>query len=130
MNYIPTIERLMLNSKTNKQAGCIKGAEELTVEKALIFQGQLRFQYEQQEILYQAALRNGVPKELARVHIGVGRYSKMRASAVLRNWLAFMTLRSAEQAQWEIRTYSDAIAEILRTLYPRTMELFDGNFRK
>lgn len=129
MNYIPSVERLMINSKTNKQAGTIKGAEELTVEKAMVFQGQLRFQYEQQEILYQAALKNGVPKELARVHLAVGRYSKMRASANLRNWLAFMTLRSAQSAQYEIRQYSLAIGEMLTILYPRTMELFMGSFK-
>ena len=37
-NYIPTVERLLLNSKTNKQAGTAKGAAELTEEKAGWFQ--------------------------------------------------------------------------------------------
>src|ERR1700722_1823180 len=30
VNYIPTVDRLLINSKSNKQAGTIKGAEELT----------------------------------------------------------------------------------------------------
>ena len=60
--------------------------------------------YEAAEELYQEALKAGVPKELARVHLPVGRYSRMRASSNLRGWLAFLALRAAEAgAQFEIR---------------------------
>ncbi len=45
MNYIPTIERLMINSKTNKQAGVAKGSYELTEENAKSFQDGLRLIY-------------------------------------------------------------------------------------
>jgi thymidylate synthase ThyX len=48
----------------------------------------------------------------------------MRASANLRNWLAFLTLRQAPAAQWEIRQYADAVAGILTEHFPRTMQLF------
>lgn len=123
-NYLPSIERLMINSKTNKQAGTIAGAEELTEGNALVFRERLKASYANAEQLYQWALKNGVPKELARVHLPVGRYSKMRAAANLRNWLAFMTLRSAPSAQWEIRQFSIAVGEIIREKFPRTYELF------
>ena len=126
VNYIPTIGRLMVNSKTNRQAGVIVGAAELTEVGAVCFQKSLMKMYEGQEELYQAALKAGVPKELARVHLPVGRYSRMRASANLRNWLAFLTLRMDEKAQWEIRMYAQALADMLREKFPRTMELFDG----
>jgi hypothetical protein len=55
----------------------------------------------------------GVPKELARLPVPVARYSRMRASANLRNWLAFLTLRMAPNAQWEIRQYANAVGEIV-----------------
>lgn len=124
LNYIPTIERLLINSKSNKQAGTVKGAEELTEEKALEFQAALSSEYEYQEKIYQTALANGVPKELARIHLPVGRYSRMRASANLRNWLAFLTLRMDAAAQWEIRQYANEVGVIISQLYPRTWELF------
>jgi thymidylate synthase (FAD) len=124
-NYTPTVERLMINAGTsNKQAGTIKGAEELTVEKAELFRAYLERSYKNSQAGYEKALADGVPKELARVHLPVGRYSKMRASANLRNWLAFRTLRSASGAQWEIRQYSNAVGELIASAFPRTEALF------
>lgn len=126
LNYIPTVERLMLNSKTNKQAGVVAGAEEMTEEYAEIYIAMLEVMYSEQESLYQIALRRGVPKELARIHLPVARYSRMRASANLRNWLAFLTLRQDPKAQWEIRQYANALNMLLVDKFPRTMELFNA----
>ncbi len=125
LNYIPTIERLMLNSKTNKQAGTIAGAEELTEHNARDFQLGLEMAYEADEKLYQQALKMGVPKELARIHLPVGRYSRMRAHTNLRNWLAFLTLRQAPNAQWEIRQYANVVGTMIANSFPRTWALFD-----
>lgn len=124
LNYVPSVERLLLNSKTNKQAGTAEGAAELTPKGAADFRRELNVSYKASQKLYESALKRGVPKELARVHLPVGRYSRMRASANLRNWLAFVTLRSAPNAQWEIRQYSLALEKILAKRFPRTMALF------
>jgi thymidylate synthase (FAD) len=126
LNYVPTVERLLVNSKTNRQAGVIKGADELDEAGARRFQEDLRAMYERQEGLYQVSLHSGVPKELARVHLPVGRYSRMRASANLRNWLAFLTLRMAPEAQFEIRQYANAVGGLVAAAFPRTWELFVG----
>jgi thymidylate synthase ThyX len=67
-----------------------------------------------------------VPKELARVRLPVGRYSRMRASANLRSWLAFLTLRMASNAQYEIREYANVVHGMLASAFPRTLKLFDG----
>jgi thymidylate synthase ThyX len=48
----------------------------------------------------------------------------MRASANLRNWLAFLTLRSAPDAQWEIRQFSDQVGVLIARHFPRTWSLF------
>jgi len=124
VNYIPSSERLHLASKTNKQAGTIKDANELTSDNATEFIYQLAKIYGDAEALYQWALKAGVPKELARVHLPVGRYSRMRASANLRNWLAFLTLREAPAAQYEIRQYAHALAEVIKEHFPRTYALY------
>lgn len=125
VNYVPSVERLMRNSKTNKQAGTAKGARALTEDEAGGFQNDLRDIYEAAQELYESALEAGVPKELARLHLPVGRYSRMRAHANLRNWLLFLTLRMAPNAQWEIQEYARAVHAILVEAFPRTMALFD-----
>jgi len=127
VNYIPTVDRLLMNSKTNKQAGTLSGSETITEHAAETFRGSLAYSYQAAQELYESALVAGVPKELARVHLPVGRYSRMRASAVLRNWLAFLTLRMAPSAQWEIRQYANAVHGMLAEHFPRTMKLFDGD---
>jgi thymidylate synthase (FAD) len=125
VNYIPSIERLMMNAGgTNKQAGTVKDAEPLTLFAAERYRSMLQRQYESTEELYQAALLGGVPKELARIHLPVGRYSRMRASANLRNWLGFLTLRMDEGAQYEIREYANAVAGFVKEAFPRTFGLF------
>ncbi len=47
------------------------------------------------------------------------------ASANLRNWLAFLTLRMDEHAQWEIRQYANAVGELIAEAFPRTWALFE-----
>ena len=130
VNYIPSVERLMVNGKTNKQAGVVAGAEELTEVQAEQFRKTLAGMYQDQEKLYQWALKSGVPKELARVHLPVGRYSRMRASANLRNWLGFLTLRMDSKAQYEIRMYANAVGNLIAERFPRTWELFSDAFER
>jgi len=121
-NYIPTVERLMITSGTNKQA---QGTGEVLTEvDARTFQKSLQQSYVQAQLSYDLGLHMGVPKELARLPVPVARYSRMRASANLRNWLAFLTLRQAPGAQWEIRQYANAVAELIEENFPRTYELF------
>ena len=129
LNYIPTVERLLINSKTNKQAGTVKGAAELTESAAESFRIALRKSYDAAQALYEEALAAGVPKELARIHLPVGRYSRMRASANLRNWLAFLTLRMDVAAQWEIRQYANAVGSFIAERFPRTWPLFSETQR-
>lgn len=122
LNYIPSVERLMLNSTTNKQT---QGTGEVLTEAAAKeYQVALAAAYWADQQFYEKALRHGVPKELARLHLPVGRYSRMRASANLRNWLAFLTLRLDEKAQWEIRQYANAVGNLIAKHFPRTWELF------
>jgi thymidylate synthase ThyX len=71
------------------------------------------------------ALADGVPKELARVALPVGRYSRMRASSNLRGWLNFLALRAEPHAQWEIQQYAWPVHSILAKEFPRTLALFD-----
>ncbi len=125
MNYVPTVDRLMINAGgTNKQAGTIEGAEVLTLDAALEWLAELADVYEHAERVYQSGLKRGVPKELARLPVPVARYSRMRATANLRNWLGFMTLRQDSKAQWEIQCYANVVASLIQRSFPRTYDLF------
>lgn len=125
INYVPSIERLMVNAGgSNKQAGTVAGSEVLTESKAVAFQKDLLRSYALAQGVYEYALGDGVPKELARLSVPVGRYSRMRASANLRNWLGFLLLRQAPNAQWEIRQYANAVGSVIAETFPRTWELF------
>lgn len=122
-NYVPSVERLMMTASSNKQAQGTGAA--LTEATAVAYRMRLEQSYSSAERLYQDALAEGVPKELARVHLPVGRYSRMWASAKLRNWLEFLTLRADTRAQWEIQQYAFAVWGLLADRFPRTLALFD-----
>ena len=129
VNYIPTPERCLMVSAANKQAGAVKGADELTHESVLEWLEELSQVYVHAETVYQSGLKRGIPKELARLPVPVGRYSRMRASTCLRNWLAFLTLRSehvpeGRAAQFEIRQFANALGDIIKEKFPHTWPLF------
>lgn len=127
LNYVPTVDRCLVAGGMNKQAGAVAGAAELTPERAEAWRMALALAYETAQNAYELGLTLGVPKEVARMCVPVGRYSKMRASTDLRNWLGFLALRSSAKnpnAQWEIRQFADAVFELLRRRFPRTCALF------
>lgn len=121
-NYVPTKERVLLGlGSGNKQAAGIVPLDESSVGPWL--ESLERF-YIEAEKLYQWGLLGGIPKELARLVLPMGRFSQMRACANLRNWLAFLTLRMDPAAQWEIREYANAVGQIIEQRFPQTWRLF------
>lgn len=131
--YVPEVlnveERIVKAQTTaNKQAGAVAELNGSAGEIAKFWvQTSLKSAYEHAEYMYQDALKAGIPKELARIVMPVGHYSRMRATANLRNWLAFLTLRMDPTAQWEIREYAKALGEqIIAKLFPRTWWLFNA----
>lgn len=123
--YAPGLDRIFMREPgTNLQASAARDSDVLTYGAATIWRAKMLGAYAACEEAYQYGLAAGVPKELARQVMPVGHYSRMRAQMTLRHWLAFMTLRLDPTAQWEIRQYAWAIAEIIATTFPRTWELF------
>lgn len=118
-NYLPSVERILAFGGKNKQA---QGTgRDLSWAEGVAFQGELQYAYKKAQEVYENALGNGVPKELARLCLPVARYSKMRASANLRNWLGFLDLRAESNAQWEIQQYAYVIQGMLAEKFPRTL---------
>lgn len=122
-SYTPTVERILIANQgtTNKQAQ--GSGRAITEADALAWLSELGAVYEHAQQVYESGLALGVPKELARLPVPVARYSVMRASANLRNWLGFLKLRCDSAAQWEIRQYANAVAGIVREAFPRVHEV-------
>jgi len=123
-DYIPSLERLMTGANTattNKQA---QSLAELNEQDAMDWLYMLQDVYNHCQIVYEYGLKVGIPKELARLPVTVGRYSRMRVSCNLRNWLAFLTLRQDKAAQWEIRVYANEVCNLIAEHFPRTEKLF------
>ena len=122
MFYIPDIDRICKQSKWNKQGS----GEAFSREEQEAIQKIIRSNSISAREDYEDLLERGVAREIARLVLPVNQYSRMRASANLRNWLAFLTLRMDVSAQWEIRQYANTVHDILVEKFPRTMQLFDG----
>lgn len=129
LHYVPSIERIIASAKKskNRQAG---GAGAISVpgidDKKAAAHIQQLIRGEQLRIydLYEQLLSFGVAKEIARLDTPVSRYSRMRATTDLRNWLAFLTLRMDPHAQFEIRQYAWCVADAIAMAFPRTYELY------
>jgi len=132
VDYVPDVEDLVkrsgaaANSKNRQASG---GGAVLDHAAAQEWQDKLRMAYHMAQKVYEEGLLRGVPKELARLPVTVGRYSRMRASANLRNWMQFLELRLAPTAQQEIRLYGQAVQSLLTEKFPRTMDLFTTSRR-
>lgn len=123
INYTPTFERISLSDSKNRQS---TGTRELTKYPSSTddWLRELDDLYKRAQYVYEYGLNLGIPKELARLPVPVARYSKMRASANLRNWLHFLSLRMNKNAQWEIQQFANAVGSVISQLFPRTWGLF------
>lgn len=131
-HYSPDVLNIMERLAAARDAGVKnRQAQGVVIHETQIHEAQgwifeLEGCYEHSQKVYENGLNIGIPKELARLPMAVGRYSRMRACGNLRNWLAFLTLRMDPDAQWEIRQYANAVGSIVAKQFPRTWELFHG----
>lgn len=121
IHYIPDAGRVRKQSATNKQG---TADEELAPE--IVQEFLTRIEQEQAGVYatYQWAIDHGIAREIARINTPVSRYSRMVASANLLNWFRFLKLRTAENAQWEIRQYALALEEVVKDHFPRSFALY------
>lgn len=121
LDYVPDTGRILRDGGKNKQAQGRKEVDPLDARKAV---NAIDANCTNAQSLYEHLLELGTPKEIARLVLPVTRYSRMRATANLRNWLGFLTLRTDPHAQWEIRQFANAVSGIVRDRFPRTHALW------
>ena len=124
--YVPSVWRKQ--AKDNKQAS----EGELSTEDGQVLTESLIAHYERGFQLYQEALTKGVSKEMARLYLpGFSVYYTWVMKVDAHNLMNFLRLRTASDAQYEIRVYADAIHEhFFKPALPWTAEAFDQYIMK
>ncbi len=126
IQYMPESDRLQPQSLTNKQGSEGALSPELRAEMLERMNAEQRLVREN----YEWYLEQGLAREVARINMPLSQYTRFRAQANLRNWMHFLNLRMAPNAQYEIRVYANALAEIIRKLWPETWAVFEEHTLK
>ncbi len=119
--YVPDVWRKQ--SANNKQAS----EGEVDAETNTRLTADLIAHYEQGFKLYEAALAAGVSKEMARLYLpGFSVYYTWVTKVDAHNLMHFLRLRMANDAQYEIRVYAQAIYDhFFKPALPWTAEAFE-----
>lgn len=113
--YLP--EKLRSQSRSNRQ--CSTDEE---VSNAPYLLSRMRAHYEDSKKLYDELLESGVTREQARFVLPQATYTTFYMTGNLRNWLHFLELREASDAQYEMQEYAHAIHDLIRPYIPMTEE--------
>lgn len=81
--------------------------------------------------IYKERIKEGVAREQARKDLPLSNYTEVYWKVDLHNLLHFLSLRLDSHAQFEIRQFSEVIANIVKLWVPNVWEAFnDYNFRR
>lgn len=119
--YVPTIEVIGTQSKKNHQSR----EQDRVNENASTIAAVIHSAQADAFHTYHGLLKMGCPRELARIPLPFGTYSKMYATVNLHNLFHFLTLRLSPHAQYEIRVYADAMAQIISGHVPHSFKAWN-----
>lgn len=129
--YIPELYRTQ--SANNKQGSFFPTSEDIPEEfttvaewniaAELILEDAVDFAF----LAYEKLLEMGVAREMARMVLPVNLYTKFYVTLNARSLMNFLSLRAAEDAQWEIRQYANAMVDIFEEKMPMTAKAWRLN---
>ncbi|MFA6075050.1 MAG: FAD-dependent thymidylate synthase [Negativicutes bacterium] len=119
-SYVPDVELMTTQDQKNRQA-----RTESTIPAAAEIHDKLAESQQKLYNDYQYCLNNGLARELSRINLPLALYTEVVASVDLHNLLHFLSLRLTEHAQYEIRVYAEAIAEMLVEIFPAVMQAWN-----
>ncbi len=76
---------------------------------------------------YESLLERGVAKEMARMVLPSNLYTRFYVTINARSLMNFLSLRAAEDAQWEIRQYANAMVDMFEEKMPLTAKAWRLN---
>ena len=118
--YYPDPKHIQLQSALNKQGRTGKIPKKLTDKVLQYFKEISERSFE----MYQELNEAGLARELIRAILPVNLYTEWYWKNDLHNLLHFISLRSDSHAQYEIRVFSDAMAESVRKVAPFAWEAY------
>lgn len=118
--YVPAVEDIQMQATKNKQGRSEDVVSDPAYEHDL-FRGEAKSAFAS----YKARLDNGMAREIARNNLPVSTYTQKVWKMDLHNLFHFLQLRLHSHAQYEIRVYAQAIAEIVKTVCPIAYEAFE-----
>ncbi len=80
--------------------------------------------YKEVYATYQELIEKGVAKEVARAVLPVGIFTQFYWTINARALMNFLSLRNAQTAQYEIRTYAEAVERLFAQEMPITHQCF------
>ncbi len=125
--YLPESETLNLQSAANKQG---RSTEAVDVELQKQILEIIKAGTDQAWQDYEKLEATGLSRELARINLPLSLYTEWYWKIDLHNLLHFLKLRLDEHAQYEIRVYAQAIAEIIKIVTPIVWEAFEDYILK
>ncbi len=121
--YIPDLQQMGVQHSDNKQ---MRDADIILPEDvANNIRDEMTKQNKEAFNLYHSMIERGLARELARTVLPVGTYTHLFFTMNLHNLMHFIKLRSNSHAQYEIRVYSDAILEIIKSVVPVSVAAFE-----
>jgi thymidylate synthase (FAD) len=120
--YVPEPDQVGAQATANRQGRSEGALDASTVEST---RDALRATAEGAFSTYQELLGAQVARELSRAVLPVSSYTEWYWKANLLNVFRFLQLRMDEHAQYEIRVYADAMAQVVRQIAPWSYEAFD-----
>ena len=119
--YLPEIENVRKQSKTNKQGGNelseFKDAEAFVLD----LEEKCKLAY----INYSDSIELGISREQARMFLPLNYYTEWYWKIDLHNLLHFLALRCDSHAQQEIQVYGNAMLELIKPVVPITIEAWE-----
>lgn len=119
--YIPDVDKIGVQSKSNKQARDLTGTVDGTIDHQRNTYG---ITCGQAFNCYDYLSGHQWPRELARMILPVSTYSRMFTTMNLLNLLRFLKQRLHEHAQYEVRVYAEALEQLAKTIVPVTMKIW------
>jgi thymidylate synthase (FAD) len=124
--YVPSAETIGKQSASNKQMREIVELDETELARqdklVAFYESRCKAAFE----VYHGLLKEGWPRELARMVLPLSTYSHMFATVDLLNLLKFITLRDHEHAQHEVQVYARAMLELIKPIVPACVEAFEN----
>lgn len=116
--YMPDVARSQ--HKTNKQMSGDEVLPDETQQRFTDYLAKSTSVYDE----YSELCDLGVAREQARMGLSLNLYTKFYFKIDLHNFLKFSKLRMAEDAQYEIRVYADAMFDMVKQICPVTCGAF------